>query len=197
MPFDKTSLRALALLGGLAAATAASAHPGHGTDGLAAGVAHPFLGADHLLAMVAVGLWSAATFAAKRCAIAPALFLATLLAGALLAVAGATLPFGEAGVALSVAAFGVLLIGGRRVPATAGLALVGLAGLLHGHAHGGELAAGHSFVAYAAGFMAASALLHVVGLLAGLQMRRLRPWAWRVIGAAVGASGLAMLATRL
>lgn len=197
MHFHKTSIRAFALVAGLAAATTAGAHPGHGTEGLTAGFSHPFFGADHLLAMLSVGVWSATALAAGRRAVGPAVFLATLLAGALLAVSGVALPFGEAGVALSVAAFGVLLAGARRVPVVAGLVLIGLAGVLHGHAHGSELAAGHSFVLYAVGFLAGSAVLHGVGLLSGLQLRRLRPWAWRAIGAALGASGLAMLATRL
>lgn len=188
---------ALALL----AAGAAQAHPGHDTPSLVAGLAHPVAGLDHLLAMVAVGLWSAAALPADRRAAGPAVFLALLLLGAALPLAGLRLPGLEAGVALSVAALGALTIAARstalRLPVPAGLALVGLAALLHGMAHGAELGAGQAFAGYAAGFMAASALLHGVGLALGGWLQAGRSWAWRATAGLVGFSGLALLAGRL
>lgn len=194
---NKTSLRAIGAAALSLTAVAAHAHPGHGADGLAAGLAHPFLGLDHLLAMAAVGLWSAAAFPRGRRAVGPAVFLALLLAGALLALAGVALPFVEVGVAASVLMLGLLMLGGRRVPLAVGVSLVAGAALLHGHAHGSELATGQSFAAYATGFMLGSALLHGVGLGAGAGLQRLQGWAWRAVAALIGASGLVMLAARV
>lgn len=192
-------LRSLAVAIPTTAATTASwAHPGHG-GGLAAGFAHPFLGMDHLLAMVAVGLWSVAALPAGRRWTGPATFLAMLLAGAWMATTGAVQawPVVEIGVALSVVLFAVLMLSGRRIPLPMGLALVAAGAALHGLAHGSELAAGQAFAAYAAGFMAASALLHGTGLAAGAWLERLPAWAWRGVSGVLALSGVAMLATRL
>lgn len=195
--FKTSSLRALGAVALAATAGAAQAHPGHGAEGLAAGLAHPFLGLDHLLAMAAVGLWSAAAFPSDRRALGPVVFLAMLLVGALLAVSGVALPYVEAGVALSVLLLGVLMLGAARVPVAGGVALVAVAALLHGQAHGSELANGHSFAAYASGFMLGSALLHGLGLCAGAWLQRLQAWAWRGVAALIGATGLVMLAARV
>jgi urease accessory protein len=194
----KTSLRSLGGALALALATsAAQAHTGHGAEGLAAGLAHPFMGFDHLLAMVAVGLWSVAAFPRGKRAIGPAVFLAMLLAGAALAYAGLLLPLVEAGVAASVLMLGGLMLGAQRVPMTLSLGLVAMAALLHGQAHGSELLASQSFVAYAIGFMAGSALLHGLGLGVGAWMHQARTGLWRAVAALIGASGLLMLAARV
>lgn len=201
-----TRLNSLARRGGpatlaLLAAGAAQAHPGHDTLSLVDGLTHPFAGFDHLLAMVAVGLWSAAALAAGRRLAGPAVFLAMLLLGAALPQLGLQLPGLEAGVALTVTALGVLMIAARsqalRLPVPAGLALVGVAALLHGMAHGADLSAGQSFAGYAVGFMAASALLHGAGLAMGGWLEAGRAWAWRATAGLVGFSGLALLAGRL
>ncbi|CAM4035034.1 HupE/UreJ family protein [Roseateles saccharophilus] len=193
----RAAFAALALL----ATGAAQAHPGHDGHSLVDGFLHPFAGLDHLLAMAAVGLWSAAELPAGRRLAGPAVFLAMLLLGAVLPQFGLLLPGLEAGVAVSVVALGVLMIAARqpalRLPVPVGLGLVGLAALLHGMAHGAELAVGQSFAAYAAGFMTASALLHGAGLVAGGWLQAGRVWAWRATAGLVGASGLAMLAGRL
>ncbi len=194
----KTSLRSLGGTLALAVATSAvQAHTGQGAEGLAAGLAHPFMGLDHLLAMLAVGLWSVAAFPQGKRAIGPAVFLVMLLAGAALAYLGVLLPQVEAGVAASVLMLGGLMLGAQRVPASLGLGLVAMAALLHGQAHGSELLAGQSFAAYATGFMAGSALLHGLGLGAGAWLHTLRAGVWRGVAALIGASGLLMLATRL
>ena len=194
----KTFLRSLGGALALAlAASAAQAHTGHGAEGLASGLAHPFMGFDHLLAMVAVGLWSVAAFPRGKRAIGPAVFLVMLLAGAALAYLGVLLPLVEAGVAASVLMLGVLMLGAQRVPAFLGLGLVAMAALLHGQAHGSELLAGQSFAAYAAGFMAGSALLHGLGLGVGAWMHQARTGLWRGVAALIGASGLLMLVARV
>lgn len=187
---------AVLALGGLLAA-GAQAHPGHEAASLAAGLAHPFAGADHLLAMLAVGLWSAAALPRGRRWLGPATFVALLCAGAVLAWSWGVPAGLEAMVGLSVAAFGALLLAGRRLPAALGLGLIGAAALLHGGAHAGDLQAGGAQAAYAAGFMASSLLLHAAGLSLGQRMARLTPWAWRLAATLLGASGLWMLAARL
>ena len=179
------------------AAGAAQAHPGHGAEGFAQALAHPFLGLDHLLAMVAVGAWSVAALPARQRLAGPAVFLVMLLAGVMLAWSGVQLPGVEAGVALSVALFGLMLFAGRRLPAVPGLMVVGAAALLHGSAHGSELAAGTSMLATAGGIVIASAALHALGLAAGVRLQALGAKATQVTAMLLGSSGLLLLATRL
>ena len=177
----------------LAVSTAAQAHTGHGADGLSSGLAHP-LGADHLLAMLAVGLWSVVALEPGRRWQGPAMFLTWLVGGAVAGVAGLALPLVEVGIALSVSAFGAMLLAGRLLPRGLGLAVVGLAAALHGLAHGAELPVGASFGGYAAGFMISSALLHALGLLLGHRLLPLHTAIGRFIGAALGAAGLVLCA---
>jgi len=194
----KHTLRTTAGLAALAAATGAAAHTGHGgghdTASLFTGLAHPLGGADHLLAMVAVGLWSAAALPAGRRLAGPLAFLLALAAGALAGVQGLGLPAVEAGVAASVLLMAGLMLARRRLPAALGLALVAGAGLLHGLAHGAEAPAAGSLLAYGLGFLATSALLHAAGLGLGRQLLALQAWVWRVAAGGLGAAGLLMLA---
>ena len=187
--------RAAAALALAGAAGTAAAHPGH-AEGLAAGLAHPFLGLDHLLAMLAVGLWSARALPAGRRWQGPAVFVAAMLAAALAALAGVALPGVEIAIAASVVLCGVLVAQGRALGAHTGLALVALAALAHGLAHGAEAPAG-GFALFAAGFVAATAALHGAGLALAVRAQRLPALAWTVTGAALGAGGLAMLAARI
>ena len=193
----RNCLRACAAVASLLAASVAQAHPGHGVDGLVAGIAHPFMGLDHLLAMVAVGLWSAAAFGSTQHWRGPAVFLAMLLLGAVLAVAGVVLPQVETGVAFSVVLLAALMLGARHVPTLVGLVIVAVVALLHGQAHGAEWQAGHSLLSYAAGFAAGSVTLQAAGLAAGTWLQRVQAWVWRAAAASIGGSGVLMLATRL
>lgn len=188
-----TTLRALGAIAALAATGAAQAHTGHGTDSLFAGLAHP-LGLDHLLAMVAVGTWSAVALPAGRRVAGPATFLAALLAGAVAGAAGLALPLTETAIAASVLLFGLMLAFARQVPVGAGLALTAAAALMHGLAHGAELPAGGLFAGYAAGFVVTTALLHAAGLGLGRAMAHLQARVWQVLGGAVGLTGLVLLA---
>lgn len=188
------SLGAVALL---LTTASAQAHTGHGTEGFAAGLAHPFMGLDHLLAMVAVGIWSMAVLPKALRLAGPMMFIAMLFVGALTAMAGLVLPQVELGIAASVTVLGAMLLVARRIGLAAGLAMVAIAAVFHGYAHGAELAAGQSFAAYAAGFMIGSAALHGAGLGAGGALQRLPVWVGRSVAALMGASGLVMLATRL
>lgn len=176
---------------GLLATSPALAHTGIGhADGLTAGLAHPFLGVDHLLAMLAVGVWSAIA-APARVWLTPLAFVAAMIAGAALAVAGAALPGVEGMIALSVVAFGMMIVAGARMPLAAGTALVGLFAVFHGHAHADE--ATGAILAYIAGFSVSTAAIHVAGIGAGLSVAR-SAWLRYGLGLAVAGTGVALLA---
>ncbi len=159
------------ILAALLAAEPALAHTGHGTSGFAAGLSHPVFGLDHLLAMVAVGLWAALS-APGRFWIAPAGFLAGMLGGGLAGFAGFEPPAMEAMITGSVVLFGALALAAARMPAPAAFALAALFGAAHGAAHGAELPEGLNAVGYAAGFMIATAALHAAGVAVALAARR-------------------------
>jgi urease accessory protein len=171
----------------------AQAHTGHGTDSLFQGLAHP-LSADHLLAMLAVGLWSVAALPAGKVWQGPATFMLALVASAVLGMQGVTVPFLEQAIALSVALFGALLVMGRlQLPVSLGLGLVAAAASLHGLAHGAETPAS-GFAAYAIGFLLSTAMLHASGVAAGLGMRRYlarqSTWLLAGTGSLFGGAGL-------
>lgn len=175
------------------AAGAAQAHTGHGTSGLSEGLAHP-MGMDHLLAMVAVGIWSVSALPAHKVWWGPATFLLSLMLSAALGNMGVSLPFLEQMISLSVVLFGVMLALTRmKLPAALGLGLVALAASLHGLAHGAETPAS-GFAAYAAGFLAITAALHFGGVTAGLGLRRYlaqkSTWVMAGLGTLFGGSGV-------
>lgn len=185
---------ATALLAALA--TSAQAHTGHGTHSLMEGLVHPF-GADHLLAMVAVGVWSVSALPQGKAWWGPTAFMAALTASAALGAAGLTVPYLEHAIALSVVLFGLMLVvAQRRLPAALGLGLVAAAASLHGLAHGAETPTSElsGFAGYAAGFVLTTAALHVSGVGAGLAIRRWLAQRSGVVlgglGAGLGAAGL-------
>lgn len=177
----------------LALASNAAAHTGHGSHGVIAGLQHPF-GLDHVLAMVAVGVWSAAALQGQRRWLGPLAFLTTMTLGAAAGAAGFTLPFVEAGIAASVLMLGVMLVFARQLPPSLGLALIAASASLHGFAHGSEIPATAGFASYAAGFVLTTALLHAGGLGLGLQVDRVQLRVWRAAGSLLAGAGLAMLA---
>lgn len=162
---------ALFLISACAVSTVASAHTGHGTTGFMEGLAHPF-GADHLLAMLAVGVWSVSALPAHTVWQGPATFMVALVASAVLGASGVTPPYLEHAVALSVVLFGTMLMAATRpVPNAWGLGLIAAAASLHGLAHGAETPA-TGFAGYAAGFLLTTAALHLGGVGVGLTIRR-------------------------
>ena len=175
------------------AATPAFAHTGTGAHaaGFAHGLAHPLSGLDHLLAMVAVGVWSALAMP-KRAWLAPAAFVAAMLAGALIAAAGVALPMLELGIVASVIALGVMIALRIDAGPVAGAALVAAFAVFHGNAHG--LEAVGAMAGYMAGFTVATALLHVAGMALGSSLFRSKA-ASRIAGSAVAAAGLILMAT--
>jgi urease accessory protein len=183
----------------LAASGAAFAHPGHNVSGLAAGLMHPFSGLDHLLAMVAVGLWAAQGSTKKRGGrkiwLLPATFMAMLVLGAGIAMQWQSLPMVEAGIAVSVLALGLLVSLSMQLPATLSVAITALFGLLHGYAHGLELPESAAPAAYALGFLIATASLHLGGIAAGVATRHRYTLLSRLLGAAIAISGAFLLAS--
>ena len=151
----------------------ALAHPGGPLEhGVVAGLMHPLLGMDHLVAMLTVGLWAGLQGGAARLAL-PGAFMAAMALGMGLGMAGLAMPGVEAGVLASVRVLGVLAALAVRMPLSAAAPLVGLAGLLHGHAHGAE--AGAVDLSYALGALAATAALHGAGLALARPLARLLP----------------------
>ncbi|MCK7499051.1 MAG: HupE/UreJ family protein [Comamonadaceae bacterium] len=175
------------------AAAPAFAHTGHDTATLFAGLAHP-LGLDHLLAMVAVGLWSAAALRGTQRLAGPALFMAALLAGATAGAAGIGHALVEPAIAASVVVLGLMLAFARRPLAAGGLLAVAVAGSLHGLAHGAELPMAGGFAGYAAGFLVATALLHAAGSAAAPRLLALPAVVWRALSGGVALAGLMLLA---
>lgn len=145
----------------------ALAHTGVGqTNSFISGMAHPLYGADHILAMVAVGLWG--VVAGGRAIWAwPAAFVAMMLAGFAAATFGLQMPFVEPAILSSVIIFGLLVALAVKAPVSLGATIAGLFAFFHGHAHGVEAAAA-SLIPFAAGFALAAAGLHAVGIALGL-----------------------------
>ncbi|MBU1316316.1 MAG: HupE/UreJ family protein [Alphaproteobacteria bacterium] len=190
--------RRLSLAAIMSAATAAPAlahldPQAHGS--FMAGVSHPLFGADHILAMVAVGLWASqiASDASRGSALwaVPAAFVGTMALGYAAAVAGMGLPFVEPAILASVVALGLLVAMAARLPVAASATVVGIFALFHGHAHGGELGSAGA-LQFGIGFVLATALLHAAGVVLGLGIGRFAPVATRIIGALTALAGLSL-----
>ena len=147
--------------------TIALAHPGHEGAGLVDGFLHPLGGIDHIIAMVAVGLL-AARLGGRALWLVPASFVAAMTAAGLVASAGVALPYVETGIAVSVVVLGAIAVLGMAMPVAVAMGLVAFFAVFHGYAHGAEMPETVSGLAYGAGFVAATALLHGVGIGLGL-----------------------------
>lgn len=177
----------------LLAAHPAAAHTlGAAGAGLGHGFAHPFAGLDHLVAMVALGLWAAQTGGRARL-LYPLAFLAAMAAGGALEALGIALPGVEAGILASLIVLGGLVAMAARVPQAAALIGIAVLALFHGHAHGAELPAAADALAYGLGFVAATALLHGIGIGAAVLAERGGvPLAARAAGAAIVVLGASL-----
>ncbi|WP_028241762.1 HupE/UreJ family protein [Stutzerimonas azotifigens] len=171
----------------------AFAHPGHEHSGLEAGLAHPLFGLDHLLAMLAVGLWAAQQQGRARWAV-PLSFVLSMLAGGLLGFAGLELPLMETGIAGSVLALGLLVALAVRPNVAVAVGLTALFALAHGVAHGLELPELSNAWAYALGFVVATAGLHAFGYLVARHLPAAAAPLVRVAGAASALTGAWLLA---
>ena len=180
----------LAVLFSLVPLTSALAHTGAGVAvGLESGFLHPITGLDHLVAMVAVGLWGA-QLGNPAIWVLPITFPLVMAFGGLLGLSGVALPLTEPVVAVSGIALGLLIALYVRAPLWIAAVLVGIFAIFHGYAHGRELPAAANPIAYAVGFVTATGLLHLCGILIGLLV--MWPNGSRVVracGAAIGCVG--------
>lgn len=180
-------------------ATPALAHTGAGTvSGFASGFGHPMGGLDHLLAMIAVGIL-ASQQGGKAVWLLPVSFVAMMIVGGVLGVAGVAMPFVELGIVGSVIVLGAVIALGKHMPTGAAMALVGVLAVFHGHAHGTEMPVDASGIEYGVGFAIATAILHAVGLGVGLAVKKMAekiaPVAVRVGGGVIAAAGVALMAS--
>lgn len=194
----------LASRAGIAAATlialapaTAWAHTGVGaTHGLVNGFAHPLLGWDHLLAMLAVGIYGA-QHGGRQVWLLPVTFVTVMALGGILGIAGIALPGVETGILASVLVLGALIALAVRFPLGAGMAMVALFAIFHGHAHGTEMPHAASAIGYAIGFCSATALLHIGGIALPTLLRRTvgenQPRWTRFAGVGISLAGLILL----
>lgn len=168
----------------------AYAHLGVGElAGFGSGFSHPWGGIDHLLAMVAVGFW-AVQHGERALWLYPGTFVLVMACGGVAGTMGVLLPFAEPGIVLSVMLLGVLVAAAVRLPLIVGALVVGLFAVFHGHAHGAEMPANASGLAYGGGFVLATAFLHSFGIGAALLSQRLGlPNLVRVSGGAISMTG--------
>jgi urease accessory protein len=161
--------------------------------GLLSGFLHPILGPDHVIAMVAVGLWGA-FLGAPAIWLLPIVFPLVMALGGVLGVLGVPLPAVEVGIALSAVALGAMVAFAARPPLWVAAVLVGAFAIFHGHAHGAELPAAANPLAYGIGFVAATGLLHLTGIAFGLLVRwPLGERAVRAGGGLIACAGLYFL----
>ncbi|HYB44016.1 MAG TPA: HupE/UreJ family protein [Candidatus Methylomirabilis sp.] len=172
-------------------AQTALAHPQQGqAAGFLTGFQHPIAGLDHVLAMVAVGLWGA-QLGAPAVWLLPVAFPMVMALGGMLGLMGVPLPGIEYGIAASAILLGAAVMLEVRPPLAVAALGVGIFAIFHGHAHGTELPAGESALLYSMGFVAATGCLHAAGIGIGTMHR----WSWgqavlRAAGAAVAVGGV-------
>lgn len=174
--------------------TVAPAHGGGGgAAGLLSGLRHPVSGLDHVLAMVAVGLWGA-QLGRPAVWLLPVTFPMVMAFGGMLGLMGLTLPGIEIGIAVSAITLGVMVGWEARLPPWAAAGVVGAFAIFHGHSHGAELPAGADALLYSIGFVVATGCLHAAGIGLGLVHR------WpagkvmlRAAGVAVALAGVGFL----
>ena len=168
----------------------ALAHIGGHAGGFTNGLAHPFYGLDHVLAMVAVGLW-ASQLGRPALWLLPLTFPVVMVIGAAIGMGGIAFPWIETGIAGTVIALGAVIALALRPTVVASAALIGLFALLHGFEHGASLPVHGTALTYGAGFVLATLLLHAAGIGLGLAARY--PLALRSAGGAIAAAGLVIL----
>jgi urease accessory protein len=178
----------------LAMASPAIAHTGEGlAGGFAGGFMHPLLGPDHIAAMLAVGLWGA-FLGVPAIWLLPVAFPLVMAAGGVLGILGVPLPGIEIGIAVSAVVLGLMVALAAKPHLAVAVILVGAFAIFHGHAHGTELPDGANALAYALGFVIATGLLHLAGIVFGLLTQypggRL---AVRAAGGAIAIAGLVFL----
>jgi urease accessory protein len=181
----------IALALALLHAAPAAAHTGEGAvGGFVSGFQHPLFGVDHLLAMLAVGIWGA-QMGGRRVWTLPVTFPLIMAFGGIAGMAGLYLPEVELGIALSVLALGLAIAFAWRPFEPVALLLIALFAVFHGYAHGVELPSAADPAAYSVGFVIATGVIHIAGIGIGLLIGKLFDgWVSRGLGAVIAASGL-------
>lgn len=184
----------------LVAAMPALAHgggAGEAAGGFAAGFLHPVLGIDHVVAMVAVGLWGA-FLGQPAIWLLPVVFPLVMAFGGLLGLLGVPLPGVEVGIAMSAIALGGMVAFAARPPLAVAAVLVGAFAIFHGHAHGTELPVAANPLAFSLGFVISTGLMHLAGIaFGGLARWPAGRWAVRGAGGAIALAGAGFLAAGL
>lgn len=186
----RAAVRAASIVLLLAPAVAAAHEETGQAAGFLAGLSHPVSGLDHVLAMIAVGLWGA-VLGAPAIWVLPVAFPLVMAFGGLLGLLGIPVPGVEVGIAVSAIVLGAMVLAEVRPPLWLAAAIVACFAIFHGHAHGRELPEGTSALLYSLGFVVATGLLHALGILVGVAHR----WAAgrQVVRAAGGGVALAGL----
>ena len=196
---SRQSVKALMLgIAAVLAPTVAWAHVGVGsTSGFSHGFWHPISGIDHVLAMVAVGMF-AANLGGRALWAVPLTFVSLMAVGGALGMGHVNVPYVEAGIGLSVVILGLVVAFQVQWPVAAAMALVAVFAIFHGHAHGEEMPMDASGAHYAAGFMIATAFLHLAGIAIGIGIQRIGTAYWhraaQISGGAMALAGVALLA---
>lgn len=187
---------ALAFIIAICASGMAQAHTTEGVaGGLESGILHPIMGLDHLVAMIAVGLWGAQLGRPLIYAL-PVAFPLMMVVGGLLGVADLGLPAAEVGIAASAVVLGLLITLALRLRTALAVAIVAAFAIFHGYAHGQELPEAASPISYGIGFVISSGLLHAAGIVIGLlnDWKPAGPWLVRGCGGIVALVGFYYLA---
>jgi urease accessory protein len=189
--------RSILVVAALIVATPATAHTGDVAGGFAGGFAHPLFGPDHIVAMVAVGLWGA-FLGAPAIWLLPIVFPLVMAFGGVLGIAGVPLPYVEVGIAISAIVLGAMVAIAAKPPLWFAAILVGAFAIFHGHAHGTELPAASDATAFAIGFVVATGLLHLCGIAFGrLAQTRRGSLAVQAAGVSIALAGLVFLGKAL
>jgi len=161
-----------------------------GTEGAGfiTGLAHPFMGLDHLLAMIAVGIWAAQTGGNAVWRL-PLSFIVMMAVAALISASGFSLPALEPLITGSVVLLGLMVVFAIRLPINLSMVLVGLFAVFHGYAHGLEMPQASSALFYGSGFVLATSLLHLIGIGLGKVAYR-KHLLSRLIGSMIALAGL-------
>ena len=194
----KTSILAALAIVLVVTATPVYAHSGHGfAGGFISGFLHPILGWDHVVAMVAVGLWGA-FLGLPLMWVLPVVFPLVMAVGGAMGVVGVPVPAVEMGIAASSLILGLLIAAGARAPRWIAIAIVGAFAIFHGHAHGTELPDAANPISYAIGFVLATGLMHAVGIALGFATRLPKGVvAVRAMGGVIAVAGLGFLSGTL
>jgi urease accessory protein len=167
----------------------ASAHEAVGAvGGFTSGLSHPLTGPDHMVAMVAVGLWGA-ILGGRAMWLLPVIFPMVMALGGALGVLGVPMPTVEAGIALSGVVLGLMVAVAAKPPLAVAAVLVGVFAIFHGHAHGTELPEAANPLTYAIGFVISTGALHLAGIAFGLLMK----WPWGRIAVRTGGMAIALV----